>query len=536
MSHESALLSAARRFGWDELRPGQPESMSALLDGHDVLAVMPTGAGKSAIYQLPGLCLDGPTVVVSPLLSLQRDQVLGLLGLGDADTVAVAANSAQSAAQTDDAFDAVRHGDAEFIFLSPEQLAKPAVLERLRVAGPSLVAVDEAHSVSAWGHDFRPDYLRLSDALDALGRPPVVALTATAAPPVRAEIVERLGLRNVVSVVRGFERPNITLAVHAGFPSDSEKRAAVTLAAATALKPAIVYVATRKDTQSYAEALRSLGFSAEAYHAGMPSADRSRVHDDFLGGTLDVVIATNAFGMGIDKPDVRTIVHASAPESLDAYYQEVGRAGRDGDAADALLFFRPQDLAMRRFFAGGLPDDDDIRAVLAQVSAGAATVAEMRRRTGLGSARLSNLLNTLEHAGAVATIGSQWHWLGMDVEAAVKAAREAATSRQAVDKSRIEMMRAYADSPGCRWRFVLAYFGEDALTDCGHCDNCAAGISTPAAADQPFALQSRVTHATWGPGLVMRYEGEQVTVLFDSVGYKTLLVPAVEAQGLLAAG
>ena len=437
MSPESQLLAAAGRFGWTSLRPGQLEAMAGVVDGRDVLAVMPTGAGKSAIYQLPGLCLDGPTVVVRPLLALQRDQMRTLLRTGDDAPAAVAANSAQSGRDTESAFEAITDGRAEFIFLSPEQLAKPAVVEQLRAARPSLVAIDEAHSISAWGHDFRPDYLRLSDALNALDRPPVVALTATAAPPVRDEIITRLGLRNVVCVVSGFERPNIALAVQTGFTSDDDKRQAVTMAAVTAAKPALLYVATRRDTHAYEEDLRELGLSVAAYHAGLPARERSRVHDEFIAGTLDVVVATNAFGMGIDKPDVRTIVHASAPESLDAYYQEVGRAGRDGAPAEAVLFFRPEDLGMRRFFSSGQPNPEDLRAILAHVSAGATSAAEIRRRSGLSAARIGNLLNLLEHASAVAAIGNQWHWLGMEVDAAVAAAQEAAQSRQAVDKSRI---------------------------------------------------------------------------------------------------
>jgi ATP-dependent DNA helicase RecQ len=524
---------ARETFGWDELRPGQEQAMAAVAAGRDALVVMPTGAGKSAIYQVPAVLLDGPTVVVSPLLSLQRDQVASLLGRG-AETVAVSANSLQSASETDEAYDAIHGGAAEFLFLSPEQLAKPSVIERLLPLRPSLIAVDEAHCVSAWGHDFRPDYLRLGDAIRALGHPPVVALTATAAPPVREEIIERLGLRDPVEVVRGFERANIFLEVRGEFRNDADKRAAVVLSVATEAKPSILYVATRRDADAYAEELGGLGLAAASYHAGLRAADRRRVHDDFRSDALDVVVATNAFGMGIDKANVRTVVHASAPESLDSYYQEAGRAGRDGEAARAVLFFRGADLGLRRFFASGSLDADVVRGVLAQLSAGAVPVTELHRRTGLSAGRITHALNVLESVGAVRSSTRGWLATGMAVDDAVEAAGARAQARIAVDKSRVEMMRAYADTLGCRWQFLLGYFGESRDAPCGHCDRCAAGTATLATpADAPYAVQSRVRHASWGDGMVMAYDGEQMTVLFDEVGYKTLLLPAVQAQGLL---
>ncbi len=532
------VRTAEEIFGWTELRPGQAEAMRAVLAGRDALVVMPTGAGKSAIYQVPALLLEGPTVVVSPLLALQRDQVTALLARGSANTVAVAANSLQSARTTREAYDAVRAGDAEFLFLSPEQLAKADVIERIRDLKPSLIAVDEAHCVSSWGHDFRPDYLRLGDAIEGLGHPPVLALTATAAPPVRNEIVDRLGLRDVVEVVRGFERPNVFLEVRSDFRSDTDKRAAVAVCVATEEKPTILYVATRKDTAVYADELAELGLRAETYHAGRSAADRRRVHDAFVaddgtGDQLDVVVATNAFGMGIDKPDVRTVVHASAPESLDTYYQEAGRAGRDGAPARAVLFFRPADLGMRRFFASGSIDEQLLIAVLAQVGIDTVPVVELHRRTGVPVSRLTHAVNLLESAGALVSTTAGWSATGLAATPALEAARVAAASRVAVDRSRIEMMRGFAETTGCRWQFVLGYFGETAAGACGHCDRCPAGAESAAVTDGPYPLQSRVRHTTWGEGMVMSYDGEQMTVLFEQVGYKTLLLPAIEARGLL---
>jgi ATP-dependent DNA helicase RecQ len=246
--------TAKQAFGWDALRPGQLEAMQAVVSGRDTVVVMPTGSGKSAVYQVPALLIDGPTVVVSPLIALQRDQVAGLLARGDRAGGAVQANSTRSEAQMEQAFAQLSAGEVEFLFLAPEQLSKPDVLEQVAAAKPSLFVVDEAHCISSWGHDFRPDYLRLHTAVEALGRPPVLALTATASPPVRAEIVERLRLDDPVQVVRGFDRPNLHLEVQ-GFRDEDQKREAVVLRAMGEPKPGIVYTATRKSAAANTSAL-----------------------------------------------------------------------------------------------------------------------------------------------------------------------------------------------------------------------------------------------------------------------------------------
>ncbi|HZG91247.1 MAG TPA: RecQ family ATP-dependent DNA helicase, partial [Pseudonocardia sp.] len=351
---------AEQTFGWSELHPEQRIAMEAVVDGHDVLAVLPTGFGKSAIYQVPALVLDGPTVVVSPLLALQQDQ---LEGIGESRAPeAVAVNSGQRAAERDRAWTAFCEGAAEYLFLAPEQLANDETVDRLAGLGVSLFVVDEAHCVSAWGHDFRPDYLRLGPVIGRLGHPTVVALTATAALPVRRDIVARLGLRDHREVVAGFDRPNLHLAVVTAIDDDQKRREVVArvreLDADPGTHGGLLYVATRKDAESYAEQLAAQGLRAEAYHAGMRRAERERVHEQFLGGGLDVVVATSAFGMGIDRPDVRYVVHASAPESLDSYYQQIGRAGRDGEPARITLCYRPEDLHLQRFLTAGGPPEE----------------------------------------------------------------------------------------------------------------------------------------------------------------------------------
>jgi ATP-dependent DNA helicase RecQ len=514
--------------------------MLPVLAGSDVLAVMPTGAGKSAVYQVPAMLIDGPTVVVSPLISLQRDQVAGLLGRAGAGA-AVQANSSLSDRDREAAFDALRAGEVEFLFLAPEQLSKPEVLEAVAAAKPSLFVVDEAHCISSWGHDFRPDYLRLHTAIEAVGRPRVLALTATASPPVRDEIVSRLRLRDAVQVVSGFDRPNLTLEVQA-FRDDEQRREAVVMRAMGEAKPGLVYTATRKSAEQYAEALAELGIDAAAYHAGMRAADREDVHERFTTGGLDVVVATTAFGMGIDKADVRFVLHAEVADSLDSYYQEIGRAGRDGEPAVAALYYRQEDLGLRKFFASGSTDDLALRkvATLVRHADGPVEPTALAEEMDVAPTRLAGLVNLLEQAGAVHVSPDGAIECPDDAPSpreAAEAAAEVAEGHRKVEQSRVEMMRAYAETTGCRRQFLLAYFGETLEEPCGNCDRCAAGTAQEQAdtASSPYPLQSKVAHATWGEGVVMRYEGDRIVVLFEEVGYRTLSLDAVAARGLLEA-
>jgi ATP-dependent DNA helicase RecQ len=530
------LQRAARdRFGWASLRPAQLTAMRAVLAGRDALVVLPTGGGKSAVYQVPSALLDGPTVVVSPLLALQQDQLAGLNERDDPALMAVRLSSAETPAQRRAALAALRERRARFVFLTPEQLADPDRLAEIRALRPALFAVDEAHCVSAWGHDFRPDYLQLGRAITGLGRPPVVALTATASPPVREDIIARLGLSDPTVVVAGLDRPNLFLeAAHCVTEEQRWQRLLSRIRESPA--PGIVYAPTRRASEELARRLSAAGIQARAYHGGMAAGARERCHEAFMADEIPVIVATTAFGMGIDKPNIRWVNHVALPDSPDSYLQEVGRAGRDGRPAQALLLFRTEDDALRRFFSTVSVDGGEVANVVELLTAVGHPVrrGELAQQCRLSARRLSQLVTLLEEVGAV--LPSQDGRLAIAPYA--PSPREAARlvvaqteRRQQVQRSRLAMMWQYAQSTECRGQALLAYFGDHLDRPCGHCDRCL----TPAAPKPkgPYPVHSTVRHAEWGSGMVLHYEGEQMTVLFDRVGYKTLSVPVVVRQGLL---
>jgi ATP-dependent DNA helicase RecQ len=527
--------TARERLGFEQLRPGQAEAAAAVLAGRDTLAVLPTGSGKSAIYQIAALLIDGPTIVVSPLIALQHDQVTAIQAHHTAPAAEL--NSTLSEHAREEILGRAAAGGLEFLFLAPEQLANPATRARLAEARPSLVVVDEAHCVSEWGHDFRPDYLHLGSAVERLGGPRVLAVTATASAQVRAEIVDRLALRSPRVLVHDADRPNIWLAARTS-ASDAERDAAVVEAAVATDGAGIVYARTHRHVEELAAAVAEAGRPALVYHAGLAGKARAEAQDRFLRGDADLVVATSAFGMGVDRADVRFVLHAGPPTSLDAYYQEVGRAGRDEQPAVAVLFYRPDDFGLNHYLrSGGGSRPETLRTVLTAVRDRPGTREELAERTGVAPRSLSRALGALVQAGAV-----EEHDGVLQPEE--RAGRQRSVNRvlddiaaerehaQAMDRSRVELVRTYADTSDCRRRLLLELLGEDHPQRCGRCDSCDAGTSVDVD-DAPLHAGEAVEHTQWGPGTVSVVEADKVTVLFEERGYVTLDTAIALDGGLL---
>jgi ATP-dependent DNA helicase RecQ len=462
-----ALERALReRFGHGGFRAGQRDVAEAVLAGRDVVAVMPTGAGKSLCYQLPATLLEGTTVVVSPLIALMKDQVDALQGLGVA---AAAIHSGLSLGARRQAEAALAHGAIDLLYVAPERLARPAFVEALRRATVARLVVDEAHCISQWGHDFRPDYRRLGGLRATLGVP-AAAFTATATPDVRADIAAQLRLDSPVELVTGFERPNLTLAVHR-CRTRAERLTVLEDVVRELGGPGLVYVATRRAAEFWSGALAQLGLRSAAYHAGLGDAERTRIQETFLAGKLDAIAATNAFGMGIDKPDIRFVLHAEAPGSIEAYYQEAGRAGRDGKPARCTLLFSGADLRTQEFFLEGANpapgvfhrvwkllgeagSDEEIEDSIATDAA--------QRMAAATAARL--LRQGAESAGVALGEGEP----PIDLSTC--------EDKRARDRRRLEDVIRYATSRGCRTRFIYDYFAGTAaggaVPRCGTCDVC----------------------------------------------------------------
>jgi len=477
----SIRKAARENFNFTTLRPGQEEAIRAVLDGHDTLVVQPTGSGKSAIYQIAGLLIDGATLIISPLIALQKDQVDAL----DANNIAAAAalNSTHPVSEIREELEKARDGRLEFIFLAPEQLRKPETIESLRAANISLFVVDEAHCISQWGHDFRPDYMRIGAVAEALGHPCLLALTATATKRVRSEIVERLGMRRPKIFVRGFDRPNIFLRVDR-FETEAEKRDALVHRCRWSDKPGIVYTGTRKAAEQIMQALDAEKIHALFYHGGMKAQDRRAIQDRFMAGEADVMVATNAFGMGVDKPDIRFVYHYDAPDSLDSYYQEIGRSGRDGENADAVLFYRKEDIGAQGFKMGGRVNTALLRRLAAHVEEadGPIGMGKLAAELGFSQRKLIGALQHLQDTGALEVLpdGTVQAAGNGDANEAVATAAQRQEVRREARRERLRQMRDYAETGGCRRKMLLQYLGDDFEGPCGRCDNCEAASGQPA--------------------------------------------------------
>ena len=537
-------------FGLEKLRPGQREVIEHIINGEDVLAIMPTGAGKSLCYQLPALQLDGMTVVVSPLISLMKDQSdkLEEKGLDVANL-----NSSVSEAEQKESLEQVKRERSDFIFTTPERLTNQDFLQTLKNKTIDFVVIDEAHCISQWGHDFRPAFLQMRAAIRELKNPPVLALTATATPEVIEDIKKQLERPKMCVVNGGTFRSNLEFeVVHT--TSDLEKKRQLTALLGEIEGSKIIYCATVKAVEEVTEILREANFEVESYHGKLSAKTRHETQDRFMAGEIETIVATNAFGMGVDKPDIRAVFHWQIPGSLEAYYQEAGRAGRDGEAARCILLYDTRDRRVQQFFLGGrYPSADDISAIhqtLETMNAAdnPATFEQIKETIGdaVAKTKLRVGLNLLKDAKIVKEKrGAKFVLAKSDLSAAeITSIADGYVERGATDREKLEKMMLYAQSAVCRWQILCEYFdcGDAKIEKCGVCDNCTnplaerfgVEISAPApkVSDEEILAQLKkddveiekgetVEMPVYGQGKVTAIAGDKITVLFAGGERKT---------------
>ena len=532
-------------FGVARLRAGQQDVIDSVLAGRDTLAIMPTGSGKSLCYQLPAALLPCATVVVSPLISLMKDQLEKLHELG---ITAVQLNSSLSRAEEDDAIARIAWGGRLIIFCTPERLSNTAFLSLLAGAPPSLVVIDEAHCISQWGHDFRPAYLEIAAALRALGRPPVLALTATATGDVMADIDTQLEARKLNVINTGIYRDNLRYRV-IQVTNAGEKQDEVQRLLRETPGVGIVYAATVKAVEDLAARLEALGESVTCYHGKLAARERKHNQDLFMNGERRIMVATNAFGMGIDKPDTRFVIHLQVPANLEAYCQESGRAGRDVLPADCTLLYFQEDKRVQQFFlAKHYPTAEELAAIVAVAQALPATFTFAALASSLpefSDGHLKVCLKLLKDGKLL----RQDRKLGYSLKASSASSPSYAqlaqiyVDKQERDKQALEQMVAYAQSGLCRWKLLLDYFGDTAdFERCCTCDNClsppalAAPITldelppAPAQAPPPapqIAVGSRVRVPRYQIGTVLSVAGDQVTIAFPENTTRTFMAEFV---------
>jgi len=480
------------RFGHDSLRPGQSDVIADVFAGRPVIAVMPTGAGKSLCYQLPAVIYGergGVTLVVSPLIALMKDQVDALTARG---VPAVALTSHAGAGEQAEILDGIRAGQYTLVYVAPERFRSPRFVDALRsIAGRlALIAIDEAHCISEWGHDFRPDYRRLGTIVKTLGAPRLAAFTATATPEVRRDIAHQLGMDGARLHVRGFDRPNLRYEVtKVGGAADKGHQIAEVVRMREG-GVALVYAATRKNAEAYALELKAAGMKVRVYHAGLENNAREKAQDHFMAGQLDAIVATNAFGMGVDKRDIRLVVHADIPRSPEAYYQEAGRGGRDGKPTRCVLLFNHGDIRLQEFLIdASYPSAEVLRGLWKLLrdrpNLGELTPyddeleARLKRSLGaeVSNATIGAAIRILERHGMLRRDDQRLAAVRPDPGADFPTLDVTSLQRRAeVERGKLRTMVEYAYYPRCRRQFVLEYFGDQdwASRDrkCGACDNC----------------------------------------------------------------
>ena len=466
------------RFGFQTFRPAQKQVIDIVMAGQSVLAVMPTGSGKSLCYQLPALALPGLTLVVSPLIALMKDQVDQLNHLGLPATVI---NSTVSREQQRSRLEQAIAGKIKLLYIAPERFQNDEFKSALSRTKVSLFAVDEAHCVSLWGHDFRPDYLRLRKAIAELKSPTILALTATATPTVRRDILKQLGIEQAPEIVSGFDRPNLYLEVREVTTNAEKIRRIVELAKWAPL--GIVYAGTRKNVEDIHANLKRAGIETAAYHAGLSAPDRKAVQERFMNASQCVMVATNAFGMGIDRSEVRFVVHADIPDSVEAYYQEIGRAGRDGDPARCLLLFSYADKWIPEFFIDSShPPADVLKYVFGKVCRPGERELigdAWRKLSATNDHRFHASIALLQRFGYLDRIqtrdGRGVRILKPNDTALSGINFEELEARREFEYKKLAVMLNYASRfrKHCYRSFILSYFGEwNRSRDCGNCSRC----------------------------------------------------------------
>jgi len=512
--------------GLDQLRSSQQRCIDALLAGRDAVAVMPTGSGKSAIYQIAATIIHGPTLVVTPLLALVQDQQRSIAETELPPAMALDGNSSRS--ERSDVLAALTKGATEFCFVTPEILADEEFVSRLAAIEVSLLVIDEAHCMVSWGHSFRPNYLALGDVRRGLGAPVTLALTASADPRVRDDLVRMLSMTDPLVHVDQLGRFNIELDLRTSEDRSAARRELVSYFAEDDRK-AIIYAARRKDCESLAEDLRSTGRHAFAFHGGLRTIEKAERAESFRNDDGAVVVATTAFGMGVDIPDVAVVAHLDFPPTLVDYYQEIGRAGRDGEDARAVAFVGRRHRS-RRAFAGGVRkvDVDDCARVIGAMAAGATSRRALVEKSSLTMGRVSRALTVLEMAEAVRSVPRLQL---LDASVSEERITELCEQRENFDRSQIAAVERYLSSSDCRWGQILAALGE-AIDPCRKCDNC----ETAGPQSTNPMVGRRVAHRKFGDGVVTGVSENDATIAFDQVGPRTLDLDLCLDQEIITLG